>query len=1733
MTLKISSTNIQGSTLDVLTAPAAIANAAFAAANVAAATATSALTAANTAVAAAANSAPRVSTISYPGDDTAANTGGGQTVTLTGTGFVSGATVLINGTYASVVSVANNTSMSFTTPAQSAGTYTLYIINTDGGTAISVPGISYSGTPNWTTTAGTLGTSYETANINNTLTATGDAPITYSLYSGTLPPGSSLNSTTGLLSGTSQSVSGSTTYNFTIRATDGQNQDTDRAFSITISPDVVTWSSPADNSTTTAYEYTPISNVTMSATSAAGKSITYTANTLPTGLTITGNTISGTPTVVANTATRLTANAANTFKTATKDINFVVNPDVVTWSSPADGTSTALAQGTAMANVTLSATSAAGKSITYTANALPTGVTINGTVVNGTPTDVGTTNSLITATAATTNRTATRNFTWVVSVANDTYFKNTTLLLNGETTVTPFISDASTNSLALTIAGDTKPVPFSPYQNGYYSVNFPSNTSLATGSVSDLALGTGDYTIECWVMPQVITDALCVFVTSASSAFSAPIGFLLRFGGTTAWQLIVGNGTSDQYSASAAFSTYGGAVGVWTHHAIVRSSGTLRWYVNGVQAYSVADSIAMNQTYLRFGNYASYYWNGYISNFRIVKGTGVYTSAFTPPTTPLTAISGTSILALQSNRLIDSSTNAISLTSTGSPQISPNIPFTANSSYSTYGSTYFDGTGDYITTQSSSGLAFGTGDFTVECWVYLMTGAGTNASFFSSTPATTYNGIMMGRDVIGISGPGGSGGNLVSVTMPTSTWTHVALTRSGTSMRVFFNGVQQGSTATNSTDINSTLGTIGSRYVEATGYLWTGYISNFRVVKGTALYTTTFTPPTSPLTAIANTQLLTLQYNGGATNQAIIDNSNFNNIITRSGNATQGSFSPYSPTGWSTYFNGSSSYVANATSTNNALGAGDYTIEFWCFSNSLGSGSAGSMFYVDVAGYQQLIRHNGSVWECYYKSGVGFTNVSTTTVGINQWVHHALVRSSGVVKWFINGVLYGSAADTTNFTGSTYFQMGMYANYWYDGYVSNVRVVKGTAVYTTSSTTIGATIFTPPTAPLTPITGTLFLSLQSNRIVDNGPLNQTITISGTPSIQAFSPFGSISEPVPLSYSSYLNGTSYVTVPSPSTDPLLGSGNYTVEFWTKTSDTSWEIFAPETGVGLALIITSGSLIFQYQYGQAGTLSVSATSILNDAWHHVAVVRNSGTVTIYFDGTSVGSVADSTNYSGQTQTYDIGYGNQSAGRYLTGYLTNFRIVNGTAVYTSNFTPSTTPLTAITNTKLLAFQNTTLTDNSASARTLGVSGTQTIYRHNPFGYTTQSATSYTPSIHGGSIYFDGTGDYVSAASNSVHNNFGTSDFGVEGWFYFNNVTGTQLIFSHRNSATGAASYVPFLLWTVSGTITVYSSSDNASWNVVNGSTAGTVTANQWYHIAYTRTGTTFRVFVNGVQTLTFTSSDSFSCSQPFQVGMTGPSETTAPMNGYVSDVRMTKGISPYSSNFVPPTQTLTNYSTSYPASLLLNFTNGGIVDQHSSNVLETVGGMQLSTAVKKYNNASMYFNGSNAGLLTPTSTLFGFGSGDFTIEFWYYPTSTSGTNPNIMCNNNGSGSFVSGKWSLHAPHSSYANKYSLWVASNSTSAALLVSATSISTNTWTHIAITRSGSSWKLFLNGTIDATATYAGALDNGTTNPQYIGYQPSVESGRYITAYIDDLRITKGYARYTANFTAPTSAFITK
>ena len=182
---------------------------------------------------------PKVSGITYPNSATAAANTGSETVVLTGTGFESGVQIYINGNAVPSVTRTNANSLSFTTAALSSSTYPVYVVNPDGATAILVPGMRVSGKPNWITTSPLLSWGKSSA-LSRTLEANSDSAVTYSLAGGSsLPSGLSL-AANGLLSGTLTSPPASTTtYNFTVVATDAEGQTTSSAFSINASAAVI------------------------------------------------------------------------------------------------------------------------------------------------------------------------------------------------------------------------------------------------------------------------------------------------------------------------------------------------------------------------------------------------------------------------------------------------------------------------------------------------------------------------------------------------------------------------------------------------------------------------------------------------------------------------------------------------------------------------------------------------------------------------------------------------------------------------------------------------------------------------------------------------------------------------------------------------------------------------------------------------------------------------------------------------------------------------------------------------------------------------------------------------------------------------------------------------------------------------------------------------------------------------------------------------------------------------------------------------------------------------------------------------------------------------------------------------------------------------------------------------------------------------------------------------------
>jgi hypothetical protein len=195
-----------------------------------------------------------------------------------------------------------------------------------------------------------------------------------------------------------------------------------------------------------------------------------------------------------------------------------------------------------------------------------------------------------------------------------------------------------------------------------------------------------------------------------------------------------------------------------------------------------------------------------------------------------------------------------------------------------------------FTASSSSGISFanvadfqmGTGDFTIEWFQYQLSGSGTNQRIFSigSWPSASIAVSQEGSDTSKTFYAWLSSANVMrsGINMQNS-WIHYAICRSGSSLRVFQNGTQIGSTLSNSTNFNNTTQVLrlGNETTTSAGAAFNGYITNFHWVKGTALYTANFTRPSAPITPVANTKLLLLATSSGT---ALTDSSGTGKVGT-------------------------------------------------------------------------------------------------------------------------------------------------------------------------------------------------------------------------------------------------------------------------------------------------------------------------------------------------------------------------------------------------------------------------------------------------------------------------------------------------------------------------------------------------------------------------------------------------------------------------------------------------------------------------------------------------------------------------------------------------------------------------------------------------------------------------------------------------------------------------------------
>ena len=613
----------------------------------------------------------------------------------------------------------------------------------------------------------------------------------------------------------------------------------------------------------------------------------------------------------------------------------------------------------------------------------------------------------------------------------------------------------------------------------------------------------------------------------------------------------------------------------------------------------------------------------------------------------------------------------------------------------------FDGHTDYLSLATSPDLAFGTGDFTIEFWQrcdgysnwphqldFRVDGANTG----------TTNSLVIYMDNSGITHFWVNGSNRISAnaTVPLLQWQHVALVRNSSTTTLYLNGISQGtySDTTNygSSSSNSNPLVIGQRQGSYASNSYDGKISDFRIVKGTAVYTAPFSPPTKALENIENTKLLCCNQRSvvGYTVSPvpIIPSTTDEDLMSSSGPFTLSAdkvkgglvwIKNRKTTGYGHFLFDTNRGIQNAMCTN--LSNAQFTE-----TNGVKAFNADGFDLGDDTAFNT----DGQFYQSYtFAKSEAFFDIVTYTGNASAWnsgsqtLNHNLGCTPGLI--IVKSLTQGLGPPDRN---------------WYVWH----RDISGSPIYlelSNAKATNDPRYFNDPTN--NPPTATTFQV--GDNVSGGGSYGGPPGFGANESGQSYLAYLFAGGPSTAATARSVDFDGSDVCWSDSSDNTLGTSDFTLEYWFKAdtipssgnysnlvdySDNDWSTRIQPDGT--------------HQYMSGGSARItSTTSLGKDQWHHIAIVRSSGTSRMYVNGVQEGGTySDSTNYN--FTLFYMGRRENGVNPY-DGKISNLRLVVGTAVYTTAFRVPTEPLKGITNTKLLALNNSSVTGTTVG--TISVSG------------------------------------------------------------------------------------------------------------------------------------------------------------------------------------------------------------------------------------------------------------------------------------------------------------------------------------------------------------------------------------------------------------------------------------------
>ncbi len=346
-----------------------------------------------------------------------------------------------------------------------------------------------------------------------------------------------------------------------------------------------------------------------------------------------------------------------------------------------------------------------------------------------------------------------------------------------------------------------------------------------------------DYTIEAWVYQTDLAANYVPIISGSSGSYNFPL--ILNYNGP-------GNiGAYLSGGLSAAQVDGGLTLNRWMHVAATREGNQYRLFVDGVKKADYTGTL-VDVLIDRVGGWTStgYRLKGYLDEVRVLKGKALYTDNFTPSivrfpdpvrTLALLHFDGTNGSTIFTDEV------GHTVTRSGAGIISNTKSKFGGTSYRSYNSN----TASVLTLSAQHEFVF-TGDFTIECWINADTV--TSEGYIFGKSATLYLGVTASGAIQfrgGTTQNGSVAGGLVA-----GQWYHVAVVRKGTDLMLFVNGSLLSTKADTSglAGASNTSGFDIGNWSLLGSYPFRGYIDEFRVTRGKALYTAAFTPPAAPFT---------------------------------------------------------------------------------------------------------------------------------------------------------------------------------------------------------------------------------------------------------------------------------------------------------------------------------------------------------------------------------------------------------------------------------------------------------------------------------------------------------------------------------------------------------------------------------------------------------------------------------------------------------------------------------------------------------------------------------------------------------------------------------------------------------------------------------------------------------------------------------------------------------------------